>query len=616
MATQQELMTALRNADAAGDNQAAKRIAAMISEKGAISPVEDIPTAADMPGNTPPPQESMGAFDMAAGTADLALGAGYGLGKEAVSGLAGLFMAPSGQGAEAVESVRGAIPDYPISRQGQEIIGALSQKYKNIAPEELQSIISDASQLGKSIGNKTLEVTGSPLLATGAEMIPAALESATGLRAPKALAATKEMADVKRLGELPSPQRQALPSPAEAIDTATEVVGTGVAKTQQAIRPSRKAIRKALESKSGDAIGAGYDITPYGLVVENAAEKAAIAQGFDADFIGALKNATPKDRAAMREMTAIRKRGTENYVERIQNRPAKIAGDSMLERFNLIRKVNRKSGADVDKTSRNLAGKMVDTDELTENFANSLSDKLKVNLTPEGGIDFTDSIIEKNPAATRALTDLVDLMGRGGKPDAARLHFMKKYIDDNVTYGKAKDGLAGDTERIMKDLRYDINQAIRDVDTDYAAANDAYSETIDAIDEFQSLMGKKVNLSGANAGEAVGRNLRKVMSNYNTRENLLDSITTIENLAVKHGGKFDDNIILQAGYAQKLDDMFGAVADTSLRGAAGGAIRDTVRGDLLGVAGNLASGVFKKVKGQTDEKAFNAINELLKQKSN
>ncbi|MEE8289719.1 MAG: hypothetical protein V3R25_09945 [Nitrosomonadaceae bacterium] len=573
-------------------------------------PLEGIPTAADMPENNIAPAPEMSGMDIASGVADIALGAGYGIGKEAVSGLAGLAMSPT-SGAQAVEATQQALPDYPISRQGLEIVGALSQKYKDIAPEYLQNIVSDAMQLGESIGSKTLEATGSPLLATGAQMIPAALEAATGLTGGRQ--AARAVGDVAQSASaLPSPQRamieatQALPSPEEAI-------GRGAAKVQQAVRPSKKAIREAIESESGDKIAAGYDVTPYGAVVENPLEQAALSQGFDQDLIGALKTATPKDRAAMLEMTAIRKRGTENYMERIKNRPAKVAGNSLLERYNVVRKANRQSGRDVDKASRNLAGKQVDTDELTENFATSLGDKLSVRLTPEGSIDFTDSIIEKNPAARRALSDLVDLMGRGGAPDAERLHFMKKYIDDNVTFGKAKDGLAGDTERIMKDLRYDINQAIRDVDPDYAAANDAYSETIGAIDEFQSLMGNKVDLSGANASEAVGRNLRKVMSNYNTRENLLDSITSIEELAIKHGGEFSDNIILQAGYAQKLDDMFGAVADTSLRGAAGGAIRDTVRGDLLGAAGNLASGAVKKFKRQTDEKAFNAINDLLKQ---
>jgi hypothetical protein len=618
MATQQQLMTALRNADAAGDNQAAKRIAAMIKAEGPIAPVQDIPTIADTPEyNMAPEEQGMSAFDMAAGTADLALGAGYGMGKEAISGLAGLAMAPNGQGAGAqtVESMQAAIPDYSVSRQGQEIMGAISQKYQDIAPEYLQGIVTDVMQLGESIGNKTLEATGSPLLATGAQMIPAALEAATGIGGGKQVA--RQLGDMPvNTPTLPSPQR-AMIEATEALPAPSEIAGKALAKTQQTLRPSKKVIREAIESNSGDKIGAGYDVTPYGAVVENPLEQAALAQGFDQDFIGALKNATPKDRAAMLEMTAIRKRGTENYMEKIQNRPAKVAGNSLLERYNIIRKANRQAGKDVDKTSRNLVGKAVETDELMESFSDALGDKLKVRLTPEGGIDFKDSIIEKNPAAVRALTDLVDLMGRGsrgGMLDADRLHFMKKYIDDNVTFGKAKDGLAGDTERIMKDLRYDINQAIRDVDPDYAAANDAYSETIGALDEFQSLMGNKVDLSGVNAGESVGRNLRKVMSNYNTRENLLDSITTIENLAVKHGGEFNDNIILQAGYAQKLDDMFGAVADTSLRGAAGGAIRDTVRGDLLGAAGNVVSGAAKKIKRQTDEKAFNAINELLKNK--
>lgn len=636
MATREQLMTALRNADAAGDEQAARRIAGMIKsqgeaeqvaepETGALTPVidEGIPAAADLPQAQPAQPEGMGALDIASGVSNVILSGAAGAAKEAASGLWGIAGAPLGRGAESVEQAQSALPDYPMTEQGQQVISAIAEKY-NQDPLFIKTIIDEVSGLGASLGESTFQATGSPLLATAAQMLPAALEAGTGMTGGRVAAEAAQSAaqQVPRIAvDVAGDVRQNVLDPAsvkaieavEGLPSPSEVAGKAQAAVQK-LSPTKREIAEAIETGSGDKIGAGFDVTPYGVVRENPAERAAMDQGWDDELIGAMKNATPTDRAAMKEMTDIRRRGSQNLLEKMENRPAKIAGESLMKRFKVVKAANRKAGQAVDRESRKLGGIDVDTFDLTNNFAESLQDRLKVTLTPDGKIDFRDSAIEKQAGARKALDDLVEIMGRGGKPDAERLHFMKKYIDEQVTFGKSQEGLAGETERILKTLRSDINNAIRDVSPDYAAANDAYSETIGALDNFQDVMGKKVDLTGSRADEAVGRNLRKLMSNYGVRENLFDSIAEIEQVAKKHGGEFDDNILLQAGYAQKLDDMFGAVADTSLRGAGTGAIRDAARGDLLGVVGNVATGAYKKFKGQTDKKAYDAMMDLLNQK--
>lgn len=596
-----------------------------LKSSGPVASVEGIPTAADMPQAQPAQAPGMSALGATSGAANVVLAGLAGAAKEAASGIWGIAGAPLGRGAESVEQVRAAIPDYPISQQGEQVIGAIAKKY-NQDPYFIKTIIDEVSGLGGSLGESAFRATGSPLVATAVQMVPALLEAGTGMTGGRVAAKAAESAaaqapritgDVARNVLDPASVKaiEAGGRVAEvgerAIEAGAEALGGAQAAVQK-LSPTKREIAEAIESGSGDKIGAGFDVTPYGVVRENPAERAAMDQGWDDELIGAMKNATPSDRAAMREMTDIRRRGSQNLLEKMENRPAKIAGESLMKRFKVVKAANRKAGQAVDRESRKLGGLEVDTFDLTNDFATALQDRLKVTLTPEGKIDFRDSAIEKQAGARKALEDLVEIMGRGGKPDAERLHFMKKYIDEQVTFGKSQEGLAGETERIMKTMRKDINDAIREVSPDYAAANDAYSETIGALDNFQDVMGTKVDLTGPRADEAVGRNLRKLMSNYGVRENLFDSISEIESIAKKHGGEFDDNILLQAGYAQKLDDMFGAVADTSIRGAAGGAIKDAARGDTLGALGSLAGGAYKKLKGQTDKKAYESIMELLK----
>lgn len=583
------------------------------------SVAQDIPTAADMP-TEQVAQKEMGAFDTLAGAADIALSTGATMGKEAISGLAGLFMAPGdreGQGAQVVEQVKAVIPDYQLSRQGQEIINSLSQKYQDIAPEVLKSIVGDAMTLGPAITESTFQVTGSPLASVLAGAIPGALEAATSIKGGRAAA--------EQVAKLPS---QPLALPGESIQKAAIDVTEGlpapseaVAKAQVAIQklsPDKRKIVEAIEAGAGDKITARYLLSPEGVIKTDPLAKDAIRQGFDEGVIAAMKTASPADKAAMREMTAIRQKSKENALRGIEDRPAKVAGKSLMDRFNVVRKANRESGIAVNKAAKALKGVEIDSSELSDNFRFQLGDRLGVQLDQAGNLNFRNSLIEKNPAAKRAITDLVDIMGRGGKPDAARLHFVKKYIDDNVTYGKAAEGLGGQTETIMKEFRAEINQALQDVSPEYAAANQAYSETISALDDFQQIMGKKVDLTSDRATESVGRNLRKVMSNYNTREQLLDVIENIETVAKKHGGEFDSNILLQTLYANELDNVFGAAARTSLRGEVGGAVKDAARAasgqaGLFGAAVDVAASAAEKLRGINEENAFKSIKDFLKE---
>mgnify|MGYP000070695337 FL=1 len=580
----------------------------------------DIPTADDMPSPDAQVDRQLTGGDMITGAADLALGAGYGMGKEAVKGIGGL-LAPSGQGAQNVEAIDRALPDYPVSRQGQQIVAALSEKYQ-ASPQVVQSLISDFMNLGPSLGESAFQATeGLPAEVRGAAgalvgALPGAIEGATGLKGGKQLA--------KQGIDMPNP-RQALDAPSraaigvtEALPPPTQAVNTVQAAIQK-LSPNKQKIVKALQSGDGDNITAKYLLSPEGAVKADPLAKSAIKQGFDEGVIAAMKTGSAADKAAMREMTAIRKVSKANALKGLESRPAQIAGKSLMERFNAVMKANKKAGSEIDGVAKSLKGRPIESGGVVDDFISDLSSSLDVKVNTDGkvSLDFGGSVIEDNPAGKKIITELVNRMSRGGKPDAYELHRLKKYIDDRVTYGKTAEGLAGSSEIAVKKLRANIDDLLDNTFPEYDKVNTQYSETIGALDDFQQVMGSKVDLTGSRANEAVGRNLRKVMSNYNSREQLLDVIENIEGVAKKYGGDFDTNILLQTLYANELDNVFGPAARTSLRGEVSGAIRNATdaaqgRRGIVDVAADVAVGAAEKAQGINEENAFKAIDELLK----
>ena len=138
-----------------------------------------------------PPQEQ-GVADTAIGAANLANIAITGLGEQAVAGVGGLLqqfnpLASEGAGARRVEQIQESIPNVPLTPQGQQLIQSLSQKYNDIAPETLKSLVSDFASLGPDLGERAFEATGIPAVGAIVGAVPEALQAATGLKGVRAL---------------------------------------------------------------------------------------------------------------------------------------------------------------------------------------------------------------------------------------------------------------------------------------------------------------------------------------------------------------------------------------------------------------------------------------------
>ena len=562
-----------------------------------------------------------------AGVADAALSMASAAANTLVGGLAGAVATPlfgAETGANVVNSFTNTIrkPQTTEGQQNLESVGADMQSIIDelniplanigffieiLTNQGLDQAIDTFSRIPKEgagvvAGDRVLEETGSPLLATGARILPEAIVEIGGL---------KGGASVLKSG---------VDNAAKATDFLTSSVKNTATDVFEYQSPTKKKIGDLIKEGSESSDTAGFKIedpsplrqffgaqTPR--VVRDPLQINAQRQGFDDGVISVVTQASPADKGKMLQMLDTLETSRKNKRYALENRPSDVAGNSLLDRFRVVRAANRSAGKKLDGEAAALKGKPIDSGEVFAQFDQSI-DSIGVRTNPDGTPNFEGSIIEGLDGPEKAIKRILLRINKNPAPDAFELHRIKKFIDEQVTFGKTAEGLGGKTEIILKELRHNIDTLLDDTFPSYNKVNTDYSETISAIDALQDAAGKKLDLTGENADKAVGTLLRRLMSNAQSRINLLDSVKEINSVSGKHGGKFDDDILTQILFADELDAVFGPVARTSLQGEVA-KIAKSVPTSTGDAAVKTAEAIEGAVRGKTPEQAIKAIRALL-----
>lgn len=567
---------------------------------------------------------------------------GSGLASTVAGGLAGIVQsinpfADEGAGAEAVESIQKGGTYEPRTEAGKANLAALSKLMQhgvdiaNIPASGLAGLLElitgqgseqaaetveeiQKSGLGKTVGSRVLEETGSPLAATIAETLPEAALTAAGYR-PSVKAV--EMAS-KATG-------QAVKATVKGAETAV-----GLAKLAfKSQSPAKRKISELLQEGSADVSTAKYEIKPrrssyagraidrletslnkgMPLINKDPVAREAIKQGFDEGVIAAVKGASPADKHQMLKMTANMQRGKKNARFAMENRPSDIVGENLMKRFKVVHRVNREAGKRLDEVAKTLKGKEVEAGAAFSKFGDDLDN---MGIKSDGQeLSFKGSDIEGVAGAENFISRINERVNSMDPNNAFELHRLKRYIDENVAYGKSAEGLTGKSERIVKELRLNIDTILDDRFPAYNKVNTRYSDTINAINNFQDAAGKKMDLTGPNADKAVGTLVRRLMSNTQSRVNLMDAIDSLEGVSKKYGGRFNDDLMTQMLFVDELDNVFKPVARTSFQGQIGQAIDRAARPSLKDMAADAAKAGIERVRNINEDQAFKSIKKLL-----
>lgn len=350
----------------------------------------------------------------------------------------------------------------------------------------------------------------------------------------------------------------------------------------------------------------------------------AIRQGWKDGTIASIKAASDKDRQAMTKMLNIFKIGEKNENFRALNRPADILGDTVDSRIQFLSTANKQAGADINKIANaQLRGQRVDFDPAVNTFLEDLGALgVKVELDANGlaKANLQGSDIQGDRQAQRVLNMVLERLSTVKAPDAYGIHTAKRFIDTQVDFGKRSlaNPLTAQAERTLKNLRRNLNATLGDNFPDYKAANAKYSDTITALDDLQKAAGTNIDFDSANANKQLGTAMRKLTSNYGTRANLIDALDQANSTSTKYGMKLNDDIVNQLIFVNELDRMFGAAAQTSLKGQVAEAMQtgvDIARGGAARRAVELLAEKAEELRGINRENAVKAMEELLKRKA-
>ncbi len=585
-----------------------------------------------------------------------------GAGRAIVGGIAGVAqtlnpLAEQGAGAAAVEEIQeGAFqPETQAGKESLKSLGELVQKGVDLANIPISGLagilelvtgqgIDQAAETIKGIqseglsataGERVLEETGSPLAATIAATAPTAIGELIGLKGAGAAIKGTERSRAATL--------QGIETAVQKGKEIVPVAGEAAKGVFQFQTPTKQRIAKLIGEGSTDVETAKFEIKPgtaapkterTGLqklldiggakVQADVEATGAIKQGFDEGVIAAVKGASQTDKTKMAKMVDIMERGKKNARFAALNRPSDVAGDSLMQRFRAVRTANRTAGSQLDGVAKSLKGQNVDSSPAVNTFIANL-DEIGVRLGPDNKPLFDGSDIEGVAGAERVINQIVKRMRDTKTPDGHDVHRLKRFIDEQVTFGKTVEGLSGRTESILKSLRRDLDGILDKQFPEYDKVNTVYSETIGAIDALQDVAGKKLDLTAPNADKATGTLLRRLMSNAQSRVRLLDSIDEIEGVARKHGGfgkeliegptSGKDDLLTQILFVDELDSVFGPAARTSLAGELGKEIKrgaGVARGGLFEAGVEVAGKVAEKARGINEQAAFKSIKELLK----
>ena len=390
--------------------------------------------------------------------------------------------------------------------------------------------------------------------------------------------------------------------------------------------PSKqKDIAQVLTEDPLSADAARYKLYNGKPVVDNQAIN-AINQGWQDSAVSAIKASSLEDKIAMKQMLDVFKTGEKNVKYRSFNRPSDTIGQTVENQINYLSKLKNEAGISIDDIAKKeLKGKTVDVKPAMDSFLKELDDigvSLKTNKSGILEANLRNSEIQGDKQSQSLLNGVLERLYDVNVPDGLGVHRAKRFLDTQISYGKkVSNPLSERSEMIVKNLRRNLNEALRKSSKNYKKMNTQYSETIDALTNLQKSVGSNVDFNSPNADKALGTFTRKTLSNQTGRVNAIDALDLINKTAKSYGYKSNADVTNQIIFANELEKMFGSSADTSLKGQmeqVGQTVQigaNLARGNLAQTAINLASKGINKLQGVNRENAVKTMESLLQQET-
>lgn len=494
----------------------------------------------------------------------------------------------------AMENVAG-VARYPLSG-----IAGLTELATGQGMDQAVETIGNVQEngLGPTMGDRVFEETGSPAWAAAAQTGPDAALEVGGIGAGyKALNRVNTMTPTK------TEITRLLQENSTANKTAGYRLEGPMPESRRLTGPDNP---NATASKIPEYLKLGSQ-----WAANDPFQQRAINAGFDKGVIAAIRGSSAVDRKKFLKMLDDMEAAQNNRRLSMELRPSDVAGQSVVNRFKVVRAANEEAGNRLDAVAQDLKGQEVNFDTPVNQFLQDL-DSMGVNLTADNRPIFKGSDIEDLPGPEAAVTKIMKRMRSPESMDAYELHRMKRYIDEVVTHGKNADGLSGKVEVVLKRLRKNLDTALDNKFEDYDAVNTQYADTITAIDDLQTATGSKIDIFSDSADKGIGTIMRRILSNATSRTEVLDAINNIDKASRRYGYDLDDDLLTQVLFVDELDRVFSPLARTSFQGQINQAVdRLRMPTGAVDLGLRVIERGYNRVKGYTPEKQYEIMRELL-----
>lgn len=256
----------------------------------------------------------------------------------------------------------------------------------------------------------------------------------------------------------------------------------------------------------------------------------AAREGIDVVDLQDIKNIPKSERPKLKILSDVVK----NFAEgKSKTNPFEVVGKPIVNRLKTLDNQVKGYTKQLDTVANKLSGQFLDNvQDVRQGVFDGLQE-LKVGVSKGGKLIYEGSNLEG--------------LGNGGKlienvfkrimktEDASDLHRLKKFIDENVDYGKRVEGLTGSAEKLLKTWRRSIDTAL---DTQFPAYNKVNTELAKRIQPLNDLKDLLKNADGLDTdllAEKAGILARRITSAAPSRPEVKQILRNIDRFTSSKG---------------------------------------------------------------------------------
>ena len=303
-------------------------------------------------------------------------------------------------------------------------------------------------------------------------------------------------------------------------------------------------------------------------------------------------------------------------VKIMENRPAKVVGESLANRALKLDKIKRSASKSIGDLVK---GEFGETSIGTQNPLSKFIDDFQeagINITDKNGkllVDASESILSLGDVITEKKLNIILNKLNSGSIKAKDAHRLKRQLNEAVSFGPADIGKVKPSKEIevaIKGLASNINENMKNASSKYKAANDRFAGVIDALQKSDKMLGNKLMVGDELAASKFGSLAKRIGTNLTSKEQVYDLIDTLDdaiatNVPMKYRPK--DDIRRQVAALSDLEKIFKLESAQSPFGlqsriAQGGV--DALTGGQTGVAVETGRYVLDKLRSM-NKKDFN-----------